>query len=86
MKRAAASDDLGPFVTVGNDELGPPIPPNAIVKCRHDRRHTAGHEVEYGRTSDGRVSRVIAFYQCGEQAFVCGLAERLLPGEKLVDD
>ena len=85
MKRATTGDDLEPFVAVGNDELGPLIPPDAIVKCRHNRRHTAGHEVEYGRTSDGQVSRTLAFYQCGKRSFLCGLAGRLMPGEELVD-
>lgn len=84
MSRRAAT--LGEPLMVGNDELGKPIPAGAIVKCRHNRRHSR-HPVEWGTdTQTGRESQLLAFYKCGRHTYLCGIAGRLLPGEEIADD
>lgn len=69
-----------PFVSIGNDELGPPL--GDTVTCK-----TCGneHPVEYGTSrrilddgtwSEPEPSRLLGFYKCGEQLYLAGVAGR----------
>ncbi|MDH3563534.1 MAG: hypothetical protein OEN49_09105 [Gammaproteobacteria bacterium] len=64
-----------PFVAIGNDELGGPVPDDALIKCK---RCGTPHKLEYGTNAAGVETKIVGFVRCGEEAYLVAVDGHLV--------
>ena len=68
-----------PFVAIGNDELGGPVPDDALIKCK---RCGVPHKLEYGKNEAGVETRTVGFVRCGEKSYLVAVNGKLVFGNE----
>ena len=56
------------MLAVGNDKLGKPL--GDTITCPHCGKE---HAVDFGKDEDGIVTKILSFYNCGDDAYLCGI-------------
>jgi len=58
------------MLAIGNDELKRAPTLGTSIKCNKCGQE---HPVQYGTDKDGNESTMLAFYKCGDKAYLCGI-------------
>lgn len=71
-------DDLGPFVAIGNEDLGPELHAGDQVHCPHCN---GAHEVQPAKnTETGKSTESLLWVRCGDEMYVVGVGGKFWPG------
>jgi len=76
-----------PFVAIGNEELGPPVPDGSHIKCK---RCGLPHRINYGTNEKGEETRIMGFIRCeskeyGDKSYLVTIDGRLVFGSELAN-